>query len=654
MRSDGGPTGLSSTFMRALLTPMLFIAACGPGPSGCPELPGDQGEGEFLSPTDGAILRVPWVPVVLHMDDERAGAGSYSWLDGVCREDPWQAVGTRAKVFGNGSDYITALDVQALEPGVHSFTAAVRSSAGAVAVARTVAFEVQRPEHQLRLLVPDQRPLRVAFFKDDAPHSLAGPDALGADPRDRDIHLSSLFVLGGERTLNLDAGEYTLVATRGLREGVSVTRVQLDGDAEVELVVPLRFPMWDRMSTDMHVHSLRSEDSFVPHRVRLESLAAAGLDLAVFTDHNLVTDMDIAMDRVFSPVRDSFVLPGVERTISVRDPDDEEDPLDTDPIGHFNAFPVTAASARSFPAKLDPVPDTLSAWRDRQRKSPYRGVETDLLLQLNHPRGIEFTREEGVLAGAHSLFNKLGFDAEQPAGEGESAWMLERSSDGESFGMDFDAMEVMNRFSLELYQELRRDWFTLLSSGLVVSGTGNSDSHALEVERVGFPVNLLHCPRPFAGVPPSRECLIQATRQGRLSVSTGPIVDLTLRSSYGEAELGGLAGPGPQEALVRVRAAEWVPVQELRLVVDGELVLQQPVDAALRSVDGVLDITVSVPLELTRDSWVLAEAGWPLEQSYPDNPLEALGLYHQVAPNYLPIGFTNPIWVDGDGDGRWR
>ena len=58
----------------------------------------------------------------------------------------------------------------------------------------------------------------------------------------------------------------------------------------------------------------------------------------------------------------------------------------------------------------------------------------------------------------------------------------------------------------------------------------------------------------------------------------------------------------------------------------------------------------SVPLAFERDSWVLAEAGWPLERE--DRPLGTT--YATIAPGHVPIGFTNPVFLDADGDGEWR
>jgi len=49
------------------------------------------------------------------------------------------------------------------------------------------------------------------------------------------------------------------------------------------------------------------------------------------------------------------------------------------------------------------------------------------------------------------------------------------------------------------------------------------------------------------------------------------------------------------------------------------------------------------------DTWILAEAGQPL--SAPETPEG--GIYGALAPGFVPIAFTNPVYVDRTGNG-WR
>ena len=89
-------------------------------------------------------------------------------------------------------------------------------------------------------------------------------------------------------------------------------------------------------------------------------------------------------------------------------------------------------------------------------------------------------------------------------------------------------------------------------------------------------------------------------------------------------------------------------------MVDGEVVVTRALTKADRNADGSLDLTAAWPVAITpgADQWVVAEAGWPLDRGYPDDT-SVLGTYALVVPGYLPMGFTNPVFIDGNDDGIW-
>jgi hypothetical protein len=109
-----------------------------------------------------------------------------------------------------------------------------------------------------------------------------------------------------------------------------------------------------------------------------------------------------------------------------------------------------------------------------------------------------------------------------------------------------------------------------------------------------------------------------------------------------------LSGPLKEVRVeVEVLAAPWVPVPELRIIVDGEvhhISLLRGAQAA-----GVLRGAWSGIVPIEGDTWILAEAGWSLLAE--DRPQS--GPYAKVAPGHVPIGFTNPVRVDANGDGEW-
>jgi hypothetical protein len=185
--------------------------------------------------------------------------------------------------------------------------------------------------------------------------------------------------------------------------------------------------------------------------------------------------------------------------------------------------------------------------------------------------------------------------------------------------LSFEALEVANRMGWAKLAEVREDWFALLSQGILRTAVGGSDSHALAVERVGWPATLVEgAVGPGGAV--DLGALAAGVRAGRAQVTTGPVIDLRVIGPTGTAGPGDLAAAvgGAVEVEVRVRAAPWVPVRW----------------------------TVAV----ARDGWLVAEAGWPLDG--PQGP--AGGLYDLVAPGYVPFALTNPVRLDADADGAWK
>jgi len=206
---------------------------------------------------------------------------------------------------------------------------------------------------------------------------------------------------------------------------------------------------------------------------------------------------------------------------------------------------------------------------------------------------------------------------------------------------DFDVIEIMNRASIDLWFEVRSDWFALMNSGRFPTGTGNSDTHSLQVEWVGFPINLVDVGENH------QRTFVEAVQQGKVVVSNGPIVSMSVTNQSQET-----AGPGEllnsQGSVVvtaTVRAASWVPVDELRFIVNGEVVQTNAIEESQQVNRGEW----SMELSTERDSWVLVEAGNALDDLSIDNG----SLYSLLAPSHVPIGFSNPVRLDHNGDGVW-
>ena len=143
------------------------------------------------------------------------------------------------------------------------------------------------------------------------------------------------------------------------------------------------------------------------------------------------------------------------------------------------------------------------------------------------------------------------------------------------------------------------------------------------------------------------ETFLAAFAAGQSFISTGPILDVTVGDSLPGSTIS--AGGGQVTLTIDVRAADWIPVEELRIIVDGVVVHQESLAAATGVNRFSGSVTVDVP---AFDSFVLVECGASLANiaagAFPGDR------FAEIYPGVQPLAFTNPFLVDGDGDGSWQ
>lgn len=597
-----------------------------------------------VSPSPDAVIGALRVPLTVRLPDDWEGSTATVSLDGDDVTDPTGFV-KGSWVWPGDHAYVAALDLDGLDAGRHRLKVVFTDDAGRRITVRR-RFQVDDSGCRLDYRIVDgdglPRPGRLLVFDDvDQPVNLWGPDTQLADPMRRDDTVNVASTVIGSGALRLPCEGYRFVATGGVRDGVHDRWVELGDDQALEFSVPrvVDTPGW--VAADLHVHSARSGDSFVADGFRYESLVGAGVEVALIADHDQITEPPLATLGVDQHL--TLVL-GAEGSITEEgiglDPDEELSSETS--LAHFNVYPLTADEPLPRHRAVS-VGAYIAAWRERQVLAPFPGFGDDVLVQLNHPRGLEIRRSWGISRQA-ALFWSAGFPAGTPWSEMSSPLL-----EGEGDPFDFDVIEIMNRASSQLWVEVRADWFALMNGGHFATGTGNSDTHSIEAEWVGFPVNLVDIGSTSAEL--DQIDFVHAVADGRVVVSNGPVLTLEVVNQAGE-----LAGPGELldasdglvEVTARLQAAAWVPLDELRFIVDGEVVHTERLDLGELTTDAPTDRgTWTLPLVVSGDAWVLVEAGRSLSALH--EPVG--GLYGLVAPDHAPIGFTNPVRLDGDGDG---
>ena len=198
------------------------------------------------------------------------------------------------------------------------------------------------------------------------------------------------------------------------------------------------------LSLDLHLHTKHSDGRLAVSE-RLKSISAEGLEAAIATDHNRVTDYEPALKKC-----------GLDRILAVHG---GKEVTSAAAAIHFNAYPAR-------PKGHEEENGAFLFWQMtaaplfRAARQKYPGA----LLQLNHPR-----------AGILGYFNNLQLDQETAAFASDQICL------------DFDLLEVLNGpFYFSANKAAVEDWLHLLNRGLFYPLMGSSDSHAADQEEPGY------------------------------------------------------------------------------------------------------------------------------------------------------------------------
>jgi hypothetical protein len=459
---------------------------------------------------------------------------------------------------------------------------------------------------------------------------------------DSGMEMNELHFIGNEHDparVEIAPGRYRLTATRGFEFDIAQTEVEVSGDGSEHPVAPfalrrvIELPGF--VSADFHVHAQASDDSGTTNEARLRSFLAEAIDVIVSTDHDHVAFFDPALDRL--GVRDRIrVITGVEVTSSA------PSPAAAWTIGHHNAWPIArephAHRQGAPPSQNMTVADLYSLLR--------HGYDADVI-QLNHPRKAKRGRIANHAFLTHLGRDGNGFDPTRPIDAAPNDPLLERSADGRMRAIDFDAIELFNGPSYSAYLQIRDDWHALLRQGFRSTATANSDTHGPD-EPAGYPRNYVRFDLDGDW---DEGRWNEAVLAGRSFGSSGPLITAFEANGGGIGELV-TAEAGAVAIQLAVAAAAWVPLAEVRLLADGEVVRRYDVDGPAE--DGAVRFRAEERMQFDRDVFLTLEAGAALDADRREWLAARSGVYSEtLAPDFVPLAFSNPIFVDVDGNGRF-
>lgn len=413
------------------------------------------------------------------------------------------------------------------------------------------------------------------------------------------------FAVTGDLTLDVPAGSWKVVVSRGYEyELVESTETIVAGQTtELEAAMDHSVDTTGTQCADFHIHTWASNDSGDDSLDKLAQGVADGLELPVRSDHEFVSSFASEI-QTLDVSQFAVGFGSIEMT-------------SMESWGHMGVFPLTPDEARvnngaplwqSFPTAdaLDREFATLSPPTvfDAVRARP----ESPLVI-INHPRG-----------GAN-YFDYVGYDpatglADKP----------------EEFDSKFTIVEVFNDSDWRSNRDRNvEDWLGLLRSGRKVFAVGSSDSHGLTGSPIGYPRTCLALGSDVPGALSANQ-VRDTLAAGHAAVSGGIYVSAKVGTAGPGDEVRGAGSPMTVDVIVR--AATWVDVDELEVVVDGITVDTIPIlPGDADPTDPTIRFAKAIPFQAA------ATGGFVVIAAYGDANLEP------VHPGRKPFGVTNPIFV---------
>ncbi len=486
----------------------------------------------------------------------------------------------------------------------------------------------QGPRSVLRFAITDDQggalTARLTFL------GTGGPEAplfsrTDAAPLELAVRKNVVYTRSGRGAITLPPGRYTIIASRGLEWSLEVQTLELEEGREARFEARLA-PEVDTggwVSGDFHLHTLTySGHGDANLEERILSLAGEGVEFAVATDHNHNTD--------YRPTIAKLELAGALTPVTGNE-------IST-PIGHMNAFPLDPAR----PPVDATLQDANELFRLIRAEPNASGIMP--LIQLNHPRWADI-----------DYFGLTGLDP------------VTGTSTDRAYSPDFDALEILNENAGWGYfgpsdgveaglnhHSVLEDWFHLLNRGARYAAVGNSDSHTVHYAFAGYPRNFIRVQSDEPGAIDPAE-VARAVRAKALFTTLGPFVEFTVD----DTPLGGdaTAHDGHAKLSLVVQAASWIDCDLVKVVANGDVVERIPIPPSTRPtrLEHDLELCLRRPCDRhgsaipgssfeDRDAWVLLLV---------EGDRSLAPIVHDEAREALPLAVTNPIWVDGNGDGRF-
>lgn len=280
--------------------------------------------------------------------------------------------------------------------------------------------------------------------------------------------------------------------------------------------------------------------------------------------------------------------------------------------------------------EIPQVENDPSTWYSRvRRQSP------QVVIQCDRPRG-----RTGLSTGLFTtVARREGLSENTPIPGDAAAYQGGSATGAEGTLLDFDLLQVLAGNHYDEYLLVRQDWFNLLNAGIFKPATGGS----LGEETLDLPIGAVRTWVSVTDTELRDNELVEfwdQVKAGHSFISNGPLIEADIAGN-GPGQTTSVSG-GTVTVNVKITAAPWIPVRQVRVVVDGVV---QPVEIPLKR-DGHVRFEGQIEVELPagNNHWVVVEAGASLEEIAAGEGL--VGTFGRIYPGHVPLAFTNPIFVN--------
>lgn len=420
----------------------------------------------------------------------------------------------------------------------------------------------------------------------------------------------------GVFTQQVPPGDYLLRITRGPEYDLFEKEVQVKprGGLRVEATLSRTVDTTGWISTDYHSHSTPSGDNHCNTHDRLINFAAEQLEFIPTTEHNRIYDWSPYIKRL-----------GLSRLLSTT--------VGLELTGrgqHFNSFPLEyspltqdgGAPEWQFDPRLNAI-----VLRNLFDGGPDRWV------QGNHPRVGEVFNDRNADGVGDGGF--VGFESLIDAAEVWSTQILNPRPT--YFQMRYgERVEIENRTFgwLQLLNQGRHVWCVAVSDAHRVFG-GNGVG--------GWRTYVPSSTDEPSDVDPGE--LIGNSKAGKMMITNGPFLEVA--TDQGLPIGSRITSPGGVTLRVRVQTPNWIDIDRVQVMVNGRPLPEHNYTRSSHGPSfrsGVVQFEQQVRVDLSRDAHLIVVAtsgSSTLEKGWGRSP-EA---------HMRPVAFTNPIYVDVDGNG---